>query len=303
MTDLQFGKRPPLNKPALRLSSILTGIVPDHPPAVDHLAIGGWQMLGNDRWGDCVAVTWANVRRLLTLLAGAESYPGLDQVLQVYKTQNPAFPNQDEGMYIQALLELLVSVGGPDGVKPLAFAKVDHTSEAELEAAISIFGYVWVGFGVQARNMSEDFPDNPFEYRPSDRWVGGHSVIVGGYDSDHFGYDERMATWARESGFTENGWRNLVDEVYAVIWPEHLGTAQFQQGVDKEKLAAAFKAITGRELPIPIDPLPTSVVDPADVEFAPTLKSYINSKPKWSRITKSGRLVTAGKKWLQEKGI
>jgi hypothetical protein len=207
-------------------------------------------------------------------------------------------------MYIQALLELLVSVGGPDGAKPLAFAKVNTASEAEVEAAISIFGYLWVGFGVQSRNMSEDFRNNqPFEYRSNDSWVGGHSVIVGGYDSDHAGYDERMATWARESGFTENGWRNLVDEAWAVIWPEHLGTSQFQQGVDKDKLAAAFEALTGRELPIPVDPLPTPVVDPADVEFAPPLKSYINSKPKWSRITKSGKLVAAGKRWLEQKGI
>jgi hypothetical protein len=303
MTDLMFGKKDPLDKPALRLSSILTGVVPDHPPAVDHLALGGWQMLGNDRWGDCVAVTWANVRRLLTLLGGAEKYPGLEQVLQVYKTQNPAFPNQDDGMYIQALLELLVGMGGPDGAKPLAFAEVDYHSEAEVQAAISIFGYLWVGFSVQSRNMSEDFPNKPFDYRPSDHSIGGHSVIVGGYDSDHSGYDEIMATWARESGFTENGWANLVDEAWVVIWPEHLGTAQFQQGVDKDKLAAAFKALTGRDLPIPVGPLPNVVVDPADVEFAPPLKSYINSKPKWARFTKSGKLVAAGKRWLEQKGI
>lgn len=301
--DLKFGKLPPLNKPALRLRSILSGTVPDHPPAVDHLAIGGWQMLGNDQYGDCVAVTWANIRRLLSRLAGAEYYPGLDQVIEVYKTQNPAFPTQDDGMYIQQLLEYLLKSGGPDGVLPIAFAKVDHTNEAEVEAAISIFGYLWTGFSVQAANMDTDWRNGrPFDYHPGSKWVGGHSVIVGGYDSDLAGADQTMATWAKETGFTVNGWRNLVDEVWAVIFPENLGTRQFQEGVDREKLAAAYVALTGRVLPLP-EPPPLPPADPVDAALAGPLRDWAWSKTIWSRYTKAGKAATAAREWLERKGL
>ena len=113
MTELKFGKRPAQNKPALRLKSILTGEIPDHPPAVDHLAIGEWQMLGNDRYGDCVAVTWANIRRLLSRLAGAEYYPSLVQVLDLYKTQNPDFPDQDDDRWLRSIIVSRDSDGRP----------------------------------------------------------------------------------------------------------------------------------------------------------------------------------------------
>ncbi len=296
---LKFGKKPPLQKPALRLRSLLTGVVPDHPPAVDHLAIGGWQMLGNDRYGDCVAVTWANIRRLLSRLAGAEYYPDLEQVLELYKTQNPGFPNQDEGMYIHLVLDHLHKTGGPDGVKPIAFAKVDHTDEAEVEAAISIFGYLWTGFSVQDANMDVDWRNKqPFDYHPGSGWAGGHSVIVGGYDSDHVAADQTMATWARHTGFTENGWRNLVDEVWAVIWPENLGTTQFQEGIDYQKLAAAYLSLTGRELP----PLPAPVTDPVDAALAPPLKAWAYSRG-FSKFTKAGKAAAASREWLQRKGL
>ena len=38
----------------------------------------------------------------------------------LYKTQNPDFPDEDNGMDIQTCLEYLVKHGGPDGVKALA---------------------------------------------------------------------------------------------------------------------------------------------------------------------------------------
>ena len=128
----KYGRRNPKNAPALRLSALLTGVIPPHPATQDNLSkLSGWQMLGNDVAGDCVAVTWANFRRLVTAeLAGSENYPSQDQVWAFYKTQNPGFdPNSsahgpgsadDQGMDIQTALEYLVSNGGPDGVKALA---------------------------------------------------------------------------------------------------------------------------------------------------------------------------------------
>ncbi|MFD1278013.1 hypothetical protein ACFQ51_56695 [Streptomyces kaempferi] len=165
----QYGRRAPSQRRAISFSRIFTGKVPAHPAAADYLTglNGGWEMLGNDVAGDCVAVTWANMRRLVTAICGAENYPGQDAVWQIYRTQNPGFdPNgtaetngpgstHDQGMDIQTLLEYLVKVGGPDGVKALGFAKVDPTNTEEVKAAIAIFGTLWTGIVVQEANQDD----------------------------------------------------------------------------------------------------------------------------------------------------
>src|SRR6185437_4855164 len=145
----KYGRRPPKQARAIAFADIWTGTIPKHPPYVDYLAhLGGqWNMLGNDSAGDCVAVTWANERRLVTAtLTSTVSYPDQDQVWQFYKTQNPNFdPNgtsesngpgssADGGMVIQTALEELHANGGPDGAKVVAFASVDHTNLNQVKA-------------------------------------------------------------------------------------------------------------------------------------------------------------------------
>lgn len=272
-TALKYGRRAPKNAPALKFSRFFTGAIPAHPVAADYLArLAAWQMLANDIAGDCVAVTWANVRRLVSFIAGAENYPVLDQVWQVYKTQNPHFdPNgtadtngpgssADGGMDIQTLLEHLHKVGGPDGKKVLAFAKVDPSSPDEVKAAISIFGFVWTGLIVQQANEQEFADGKPWNYHRSSPDAGGHSVITGGYGaagSGALGGDERFITWAQETSFTDLYWSRKVEEAWVVIFEEHLKHPAFQEGVDLAALAADYEALTGKPFPAVVPPQPT----------------------------------------------
>jgi hypothetical protein len=248
--------------------------VPARPASADYLAAlgGGWLMLGNGQAGDCVAVTWANVRRLVTTaLAGTGHYPSQAQVWEVYRTQNPDFDPSgtaetngpgspaDGGMDVQALLEYLVAAGGPDGVKAVAFASVNPDDPDEVKAAIAIFGYVWTGVTVSQANEQEFSAGQPWDFDPSSPVDGGHSIITGGYGAPGpgaLGGDERFITWAAETSFTDAFWANSVDEAWVVIWPEHLGTREFLQGVDHAALAADYQAITGRVLPVPPAPTP-----------------------------------------------
>ena len=270
-----FGRRSPKGAPALRLSAILTGAIPTHPAVQDNLgSLPGWQMLGNDRVGDCVAVTWANFRRLVTAeLAGKENYPSQEQVWALYKTQNPNFdPNgttngpgssADGGMDIQTALEYLVQVGGPDGVKALAFAKVDHTNLEEVKAALSIFGGIWTGVNVLAANQEQFAAGHAWDYVPNSPVEGGHSVLSGGYMGPSSS-DVTFITWGAETGFTDAFWANQVEEAWVVIWPEHLGTAGFAVGVNLAALATAYGEITGSTFPVPVPtaaplPVPTPV--------------------------------------------
>ena len=222
----------PEARPPLKLSRLLTGTVPAHPASADYLAAlgGGWQMLGNDRAGDCVAVTWANVRRLVTsTLTSAASYPSQADVWKIYQTQNPDFdPNgtaetngpgsqADGGMDVQSLLEHLTAGAGPDGVKAVAFAAVDYANADEVKAAIAIFGYVWTGIAVAANNQQEFAGGQPWDYDPGSPVEGGHSIITGGYGAPGagpLGGDERFITWAAETSFTDAFWANAVDEAW-----------------------------------------------------------------------------------------
>jgi hypothetical protein len=253
------GRRPPKNGPALYLKNYLNVVVPPHPSREDYLAtLDNWQMLGNDVAGDCNAVAWANMRRLITATLSSEYYPTQAQVWQFYQTQNPKFnpagtaqtdgpgSADDQGMEIQTGLEYLHAHGGPDGVKAVAFAKVDQTDVAEVEAALAVFGGLWLGITVLDANQQQFADDEAWTDVSGSPIDGGHAILGGGYMPD-----VRFITWARETEFAPSFWSGsvegtpLVEEAWVVIWPEHLGSAAFLQGVDLKQLAADYKTLTG----------------------------------------------------------
>jgi hypothetical protein len=267
MAQLKFGRRDPKNAPAILFKKIWKA-TPIHPVSEDYLsALSKWLMLGNDTYGDCVAVAWANSRRLFTAELGAkENYPTQQQVFDVYRTQNPNFPGDDNGMDIQTLLEYLLKNGGPDGVKPIAFAKVDVTQLDEVKAALAIFGGMILGTDVQQEDINDFNAGLPFDYHPGAPVAGGHAILAGGYTGQAKN-DIRFITWGAETGMTDSFWNNLVGdgngEAWIIIWPENLGTKQFVDGIDLQALAADYKALTGGDLPIPApSPAPTPTPSP-----------------------------------------
>ncbi|MFJ5644027.1 hypothetical protein [Streptomyces sp. NPDC093223] len=297
----KYGRRAPKRARAIPLSRILTGKVPAHPTSADYLATlnGGWQMLGNDVAGDCVAVTWANIRRLITAIAGAEQYPTQDEVWAIYRTQNPDFdPDGDEnsngpgssadgGMDIQTLLEYLVKTG-----QILAFARVDPTSADEVKAAIAIFGFVWTGVDVQQANETEFSQQKPWDYHRNSADAGGHSVITGGYGTPGkgaLGGDERFITWAEETSFTDSYWSHKVEETWVVILPEHLKHPNVLASVDLTALAAYYRVLTGRPFPAVTPtpaptppPSPTPAPDPRLAEAAGLAQQLATLMQPWA---------------------
>ena len=261
---LKYGRRDPKRSPSLKLAGFIRA-VPDHPLSEDYLAnLSNWQMLGNNKYGDCAWVAWANSRRFLSyLLGGKEDYPTLKQVLDGYKTQNPGFPTQDDGTDVQTMLEYLNKTGGPDGVKLVAFASVDTSNLEEVKAALYIFGGLLLGIEVQVENQ-QDFADGkPWDYHADGQVEGGHAVLAGGYLGKSED-DVRIITWGAETGLTDRFWKNLVNcpsgECWCLIWPEYIGTKQFAEGIDLPALKAAYQDITGRPFPVvdqnpgPVDP-------------------------------------------------
>lgn len=222
-------------------------------------------MLGNDKYGDCNAVTWANQRRLVSASLGTkENYPDEAQVIKFYKTQNPNFDPKgsketngpgskaDGGMYLQQGLNHLRKNGGPDGCKPIAFAKVDVANIEEIHEAISIFGSLWIGLEVFANIFGEFRRRQPFTIpsNPTERPIGGHAVLIGGYIPNM-----KCVTWGDVNEFDNTYWTSRrVNEAWVVIWPEHVGTRSFMLGVNLGQLVQEMKDLTGADITLPSAP-------------------------------------------------
>jgi MFS family permease len=164
-------------------------------------------------------------------------------------TDGPGSSN-DQGMDVQTGLEYLHTTGGPDGVKAVAFAKVDHTNLDEVKAALAIFGALWLGVQVLDANQKEFSEGRAWTDVAGSAIDGGHAILGGGYTSA----DIKFTTWAKETEFARSFWHGvvqgtpLVEEAWVVIWPEHLGTTAFEQGVDQAQLTADYHALTGNQL-------------------------------------------------------
>ena len=313
MANFQFGRRTPKAAPALAFASFADALViPDHPSRYNSIdGWSGWDILGNDRYGDCVAVTWATVRRIVTTLAGKPSYPTLDKVLEFYRTQNPNFdPNgssstngpgssSDGGMDIQTALEYLLHTGGPDGVKALAFAKVDHRNVEQMKAALAIFDYVWLGVNVTDTNESE-FPNKAWTI--AGNILGGHSITGTGYDETKFD----METWACQAylatDFVSKGSASGagVEEAWIVIWPEH---AELLTDAQRSAMDTAFYELTGRHIDWPT---PAPAPAPAPVPSNPQ-EAFVAAAQEWlshhhtSHVNKA--MVDATKAYLTSLGV
>ena len=235
------------------------------PPSANYLkSFETWLILGNDKIGDCNAVAWANQRRLVSSKLGSkELYPGLDQVLEFYKTQNPDFDPESQkfgpgssadcGMSVQEGLHFLVKNGGPDGTRALAFAKVDVKIVQDVQAALATFGSLWLGLGIKVLdNNKQEFDDGkPWTVSGDASKFGRHAVLAGGYNPE-----VQFVTWGQTASFSQGYWarEDMVDEAWVVIWPEHVGTRRFMVGVNFQQLAEEFHELTGRNLDFPVAP-------------------------------------------------
>lgn len=293
----QLGRKKPdpvhLEK-SLRFANFVKPVLPPYPLVdnnFDDYGLTNWPVLGNDRWGDCVAVAIAHLTRLYRkALVGVDEEWTLQQVLDFYSTQNPN--GSDQGMDMQTALEELLHNGGPDGVKIAAFARVDQKNYAEVRAAIHVFGSLLPGYIVQYHNMDEFDAGKPWTFDPNDGEAGGHATALAGYGqfmADAFD----TVGWGKQYHLTEPFWQHECEELWVMIRPELLGSKRFADYVELDALAAQFSEIThGGVLPIPVtppapNPNPTPIPAPNTnqwwIDFLTKLLS-VKGIPKWVKL-------------------
>ena len=297
-----LGKQKPINAPALMLADLLTGVVPATPEQADHFEdVNGWILGSNDRFGTCGPTSVANHLRLtVTNLTGTPTWVSDDDIFDLYRRSgNPGFDpslpdgGEDNGVIMQKMLGALLS-GGIGGHKPLAYARIAPGDMDTLDKAIAIFGGILLGLDLKVPQQRQ----STWDAAGGAEW-GGHAVMAGKYTNPTGTSLDRttVVTWAEEVDMTHNFVAAQEDEAWVVIWPEHLGSRAFLEGVDVRALASAYEELTGRPFPsIPEPPEPAPAPAPADAgaDLAVALRRFLSGKRVPAYLRK------AAQRWLGE---
>jgi hypothetical protein len=241
------------------------GQPPAYEAKVDRLSQITIGLDGNDKYGDCGPTSSDNHRRATTkALTGAEADATQAQVFDLYsRSTNPPFDPKtganDNGVDMVTMCAALKS-GGLAGVKIVAYAKLEDTSDASVYAAIDLFGAVLFAVDLQTAQQDQSDAKNPvWDYKRSADW-GGHAIVAGAYDSTTG--IVTVGSWGTAIGTTKAFRLHQLDEVWVPIWPELLGSARFVAAVDTAALAADFQSLTGGTLPVAPAPAPTPTPTP-----------------------------------------
>ena len=301
----KLGRRPPSNKPSLRLGDFLIAkAAPAHPATGDHFGTLEFGLYENDKYGDCGPTSVANLVRLVSGgLLGAEVKPSQDDVFDLYRRSgNPKFDPKtdadDNGVDMQTMLEALLSGGIGDGtgnkIKPIAFAKVDVSSDDQLTAAVSIFGGVLWGVDLEVAQQTQTNA-HKWDYKKSGEW-GGHAVLNGAYET---GSLEDVITWGERVQTTQAFRQHQLQEAWIVVWPWNLDHPGFQAGIDLTALAAAYKALTGRDLPAAPAPQPQPPATDPDAALWAATKTWAGK----SHSGDTAKVAAALKTWAAAKKL
>jgi len=251
--DMKLGLLPPTpDRPALKVSDFLTGIIPKVPEKIDYMEGLKFPIFGNNSYGVCGPVSVAHDRICTTSkISGVVTSPSQEDIWQLYRHSgntnfDPNLPSdhprqEDNGVNMQTMLTALNKFG-IGARRCMAFARVDAKDIEELKISIAVFGCVL--FGVDLQVAQQDQTDNGvWTYSPSKNW-GGHAVAGMAYAN---GID--IATWGKRVKMSDGFIKNQSSEAWVVIFPEHFSEKTFMEGVDFKILKGGYEKLTGRRFP------------------------------------------------------
>lgn len=211
----------------------------------------GVPMLGNNHYGCCVPASVCHYLQMHGLYANRTIDPTEAECLQIYSDVtgfNAADPATDQGTYFAGPGGMIdhwakngVMVGGKLN-KCGPVAKVLFSNAAELQNAINVFGFVFIG-----ANLTQADVDATFLWdRKVGPLIGGHEFLVCGF--------ERTTNAIRYDVLTWNGmWRasdawidRSVDEAYVVFNDDFFNASGVSpSGLNKAALLADMKLLRG----------------------------------------------------------
>lgn len=198
------------------LASYLTDPLPAAPASVAVPSVTNWGMLGNDQYGDC---TFAGMVHAFMATANdekeTETFPTTDQVVGCYLDYNKG---KDTGC-VEAQLLQYWKTNTVLQHELLAFAPVPVSNLDEIKQVIHNFGVCYIGIAVPAACETQFAQHKPWAITntPADNQIlGGHCVILVGYDAQYF----YAITWGAVQKVEYSWLTKYMDEAWALITPE-----------------------------------------------------------------------------------
>jgi hypothetical protein len=281
-------RRPEPARPHLRLADFLTGeaTIPKSPAKVDYESGITFPMYGNDEIGDCGPAGCGHVVQSLTTYGEGVTITVSEQdVITFYSGISgyvPGDPSTDVGVNLQDMLEYWLK-NGLAGNEIVAFAKVDVSNDAEVQAAIDLFDVVITGIDLP-QSAEDQFNDGkPWDYVKGSKILGGHCVPFFGYDATY----RHGVTWGQVQAATLAFWKKLVSEGWILItrkWADANGVTP--TGLSLYDMGQAWAAMTRQANPFPQvtpptpQPTPTPTPTPAPItaqDLATGIVDYIRS--------------------------
>jgi hypothetical protein len=250
-------------------------------------------MLGNDAVGDCVCAGAFHAQQVWEGDAqGVQTTFSTQDALAMYTAisgYNPKNPNSDVGATLISGLQYWQKTG-LDGFKLAAYAQIDATNVALVQACIAYFGAVYTGLNVPTSAMSQFDAGQPWSVVSRSRIEGGHCVPLVGYDASGF----TCVTWAAYQKLTTDFYTRYFDEAWVVVdedWVSKTGLTP--SGLDGATANADFQSLTGSTAsPFPVvtpTPTPTPVPTPTPTPTPST--------------SDDATLWAAAQVWAQSKGL
>jgi len=235
----KLGRRPRSFDPRVpHLSALLAGSSPTAPPSVDYTTGMGsnFGVMLNDTLGDCTCAAYYHARQVWTFHGGVESTAPDSDVELLYEEAcgyNPNEAGEGPGGNEQTVLTFLHTTGAPIGPagqqrdQITAFVEVDPRNVNDVKRTIFDLGLVYIGFNVPQNILPADGspPPSVWTVAPGKpRIIGGHAVVLPGYDSTGL----VVISWGEKYTMTWEFFATYVDEVYGIsdpAWTQNGGLA------------------------------------------------------------------------------
>lgn len=218
------------------------------------------KMYLNDRYGCCVISSRAHQFGVVNAVEnGVEVFASDSEILSTYRG---FCGGGDNGCNMAAVNQLQQTTGmsiAGKVRKTRGSVSVDNTNPELVKTMIVVSGGL---------NIGMNLPQTWFSSADGTDWTPTNSRIVGGHETQAFGYDDKgvlISTWAGQrritwSAFTSRKW---IDECYASLlpeWYEKDGIAD--NGIDKAGLELAFAEVADGKVPVLPDPKPPTPPQP-----------------------------------------